>query len=240
MKKYKANISSTFTGIIAYFQNMLVHPNPMIRKYALEYYKEAIEITAKIGAKTTGGHFLSFALKDFYDEARKKYLLESFFESMHYLSKFAKINGLESLTWEHMPSPYEPPHTIDEVHNLFREVNSNSEVPVYLCFDLGHTTAFDLTDDKDKNVYNVLEKVLPYTNMLHLQQCDGIGDRYWPFTPEFNSQGIIEPKKILQIINDYSDNEIMLVFEIIHGPELSEKKIIEEHKISVEYWREFL
>jgi len=239
-RKYNACISSTFTGIMAYYQNMLVHPNPVIRKYSLEYYKDAIEISAKIGATTTGGHFLSFALKDFNDPERKKYLLESFIESISYLSKIARVNGLESLTWEYMPSPYEPPHTIDEVDKLFKEVNSCTEVPVYLCMDLGHTTAFDLTDDKDKDIYHVLEKVMPYINMLHLQQCDGIGDRYWPFTPEFNSVGIIDPKKVLKIINGCSDRKILLVFEIIHGFELSEKKVVEEHKISVEYWKKFL
>ena len=240
LKKYDANISSTFTGLIAYLQNMLVHPDLTIRKRSLEYYEEAIKITKKIGGKTTGGHLLSFSLKDFYDKDRKKYLLDSFFESIYHLSKIAKINGLESLTWEYMPSPYEPPHTIEETSKLFNEVNSYCEVPIYLCFDLGHTTAFDLKDPKDKDLYYVLEKVLPYTNMLHLQQCDSIGDRYWPFTPEFNNIGVIDPKKILQIINDYSDNKVLLVFEFLHGFELDERKIIEDYKTSVDYWRSFL
>lgn len=83
--------------------------------------------------------FFHFNLKDFYDADRKKYLLESFLESIYYLSKIARINGLDSLTWEYMPSPYEPPHAIEEVNKLFNELNPYCEVPIYLCFDLGHT-----------------------------------------------------------------------------------------------------
>ena len=241
VKKYNANITSTFTGLIAYLQNMLVHPNPKVRMSAVKYYENTIIFTSNIGVPTTGGHFLSFAIKDFEDKSRKKYLMDSFFESMAYLSNIAYEHGLTSLIWEYMPTPYEPPHTIKEAEELYKEINSYTKIPVYFCFDLGHTTAFDINiKDNNRNIYYVLEKLIPMTSMLHLQQCDEIGDRYWPFIPEYNNIGIIDPKKIIKIINDYSDHKIQLYFEFIHGCEVSGNKIIEDHKYSVDYWLKYI
>ena len=241
LKKYDAKISSTFTGLNAYLQNMLVHSDPIVRKAAIDYYIDAIKISVEIGAPTTGGHFLSFAIKDFNNKKRKEYLMQSFFESMIHLSKIAYENKLSSLTWEYMPTPYEPPHTIAEAKSLYEEINSYSSVPIYLTFDLGHTTAFDLeTGNKDRDVYHVLENIIPMTNTIHLQQCDGVQDRYWPFIPEYNNVGIIDPKKILKLINDYSDHKIHLMFEFLHGCEISGEKIIEDYRYSMEYWLKYL
>jgi len=241
VKKYNAKVSSTFTGLNAYSQNMLVNPNPTIRKAAIDYYEDAIKISSKIGAPTTGGHFLSFSIKDFNDKNRREYLMESFFESIIYLSHVAFQHNLTSLTWEYMPSPYEPPHTVREAEKFYEEINSYTKVPIYLTFDLGHTTAFDISEkNKDRDVYYVLEKLIPMTNIIHLQQCDGIGDRYWPFIPEYNEIGIIDPGKVIKLIDDCSDHKIDLMFEFIHGCEVSGKKIIEDHKYSVDYWMKYL
>ncbi|MHB1276616.1 MAG: sugar phosphate isomerase/epimerase family protein [Candidatus Humimicrobiaceae bacterium] len=241
IKKYNASISSTFTGLTAYLQNMLVHPNPRVREAAINYYEDAIKITSEIGATTTGGHFLSFTVKDFNNNLRREYLMKSFFETMSYLSNIAYQNGLTSLTWEYMPTPYEPPHTIREAEELYNEINSYTKVPVYFCFDLGHTTAFDIgRQSEDRGIYHVLKKLIPMTSMLHLQQCDEVGDRYWPFIPEYNNIGIIDPKKIIEMINEYSDHKINLYFEFIHGCELSGEKIIEDHKYSADYWKKFI
>ena len=85
-----------------------------------------------------------------------------------------------------------------------------------------------------------MEKIIPITNIIHLQQCDGLGDRHWPFTPEYNEVGIIKPQKILKLINDNSDHAIDLIFEFIHSCELSGDKIIEDYKYSAAYWMKYL
>jgi sugar phosphate isomerase/epimerase len=237
VKKYKAKISSSFTGLNVYSQNMLGHPNPMIRKAALEYYVDAIKISSKINIPVTGGHFLAFTMKDFNNKETREYLIQSLFESIIYLSKVAYEYKLSSLTVEYMATAYEIPHTLKEAKKFFEEINTYSKVPVYLTFDLGHTSAFDLdVNDKNKDVYHVLENVIPMTSIIHLQQTDGLGDRHWPFTPEFNEIGIIKPEKVLKIINDNSDHPIDLIFECMHGCELSGDKIIEDFKYGTDYW----
>ncbi len=241
VKKYDAKISSTFTGLMAYMQNMLVHPSPVLRKAAIDYYKDAILISSTLGAPCTGGHLLSFSIKDYADKKRREYLMESFFESMVYLSGVAKENGLQSLVWEYMPSLYEPPHTVDECLRFMEQVNKYSHLPIRICFDLGHTTSFDIAqDDKDRDIYYVLEKIMPYVNMLHLQQCDGIQDRYWPFTEEYNKIGVIDPKKIYKIINSSANEKIDLYLEFYHGGEIGPDTIVHDYKASTEYWLSFI
>ena len=241
VKKYNCKISSSFTGLTVYGQNMLGHPNPVIRKSALDYYIDAIKISSKLNIPVTGGHFLAFTLKDFNNKKTREYLMQSLFESIIYLSKVASDHNLNSLTLEYMATPYEIPHTIEEAKKFLEEINTFSKVPVYLTFDLGHTSAFDLDiNDKNRDVYYVLENIIPITNIIHLQQCDGLGDRHWPFTPEYNEVGIIKPQKILKLINDNSDHEIDLIFEFIHSCELSGDKIIEDYKYSADYWMKYL
>jgi D-erythrulose 1-phosphate 3-epimerase len=241
VKKYKAKISSSFTGLNVYSQNMLGHPNPMIRKSALEYYVDAIKISSNINIPVTGGHFLAFTMKDFNNKETREYLMQSLFESIIYLSKIAYEHKLSSLTLEYMATPYELPHTMKEAKKFFEEINAFSKVPVYLTFDLGHTSAFDLdVNDKNKDVYHVLENVIPMTNIIHLQQTDGLGDRHWPFTAEFNEIGVIKPEKVLKIINDNSDHQIDLIFECMHSCEISGDKIIEDFKYSADYWKKHM
>ncbi len=241
LKKYDAKISSTFTGLNAYLQNMLAHPEPMVRKAAIDYYELAIKISAEIGAPVTGGHLLSFTVKDYNDKERRNYLMNSFFESMAYLSQIAYDYNLSSLTWEYMSTPYEPPHTVEEAERLYKQVNSYTMVPVYLTFDLGHTTGFDLEEgDKNKDVYYVLEKIIPMTDIIHVQQRNSTQANYWPFTPEYNKAGIIDPKKIIKMVNDYSDHTIHLIFEFMHGFDECGENIIRDYKYSLEYWLDYL
>ena len=118
VKKYNSKISSTFTGLNTYSQNMLGHPNPVIRKSALDYYIDAIKISSKTNVPITGGHFLAFTIKDFNNKKTREYLMQSLFEAIIYLSKVAYDYNLKSLTLEYMATPYELPHTIKEAKKI--------------------------------------------------------------------------------------------------------------------------
>ena len=240
-KKYNSKISSTFTGLFTYYQNMLGHPNISFRQEAVLYYENAIRITSLLGASSTGGYFFSFTDKDINSIDMKNDMIDFYCKSIINLSKFAKKYKLEYLTIEYMPSPYEPPHKISEAEELLNSINNFSEVPIYLTLDLGHTVSYDLDiNGKDTDVYYVVEKLLPITKIIHLQQTDGKGDRHWPFTPEFNKIGIINPKRIIDLINKYSKHQIELIFEILPSCEQSVSKIISDQKESVEYWFKYL
>jgi sugar phosphate isomerase/epimerase len=106
--------------------------------------------------------------------------------------------GQKYFLWEAMPSPREIPHTPEEAVDLMQEVNECAAIPVHICFDLGHCNSFDF--DKPGDPYAWLEELLPYVPVVHLQQTDGISDHHWPFTPEYNKLGIINPDRIIDIV----------------------------------------
>jgi D-erythrulose 1-phosphate 3-epimerase len=85
-----------------------------------------------------------------------------------------------------------------------------------------------------------LEKLLPYTPVVHLQQTDGKGDHHWPFTPEYSRKGIVKPKRVMEIVKNSPLKRVDLVFELGHALDSPDQKIIDDHKASVEAWAKWL
>ncbi len=76
--------------------------------------------------------------------------------------------------------------------------------------------------------------------MIHVQQTDGKMDRHWPFTRQFNQQGIIHPQKALEAIEQSGAREAILMLEIIHPFETEETQVLDDLKETVEYWKKYL
>ena len=77
--------------------------------------------------------------------------------------------------------------------------------------------------------------------IVHLQQTDVNNSRHWPFTPENNKVGIVDPQKTLQTIEASGAKEMFLHFEIIHRESYEqESRVISDLKESVAYWRSYL
>lgn len=238
-KKYSLHLTSAFTGLASYSFNLLLHPDLGMRMDALNWYEQAIKTAAKMGADGSGGHMGALSMQDFKDKNRKKYLMEFLTEALQHLSQVAKEAGQKFLLWEPMPLKREPPCTIEEAKQLHRMVNEGVAIPIQFCLDLGHQCAVGTTG-KDRDTYEWLRQLAPYSPVIHIQQTDGKGDRHWPFTEEYNCQGIIEPEKVIQAINDSGAEEVILLFEIIHPFEAEEKLVLTEIKESVEFWKGYL
>jgi len=133
----------------------------------------------------------------------------------------------------------EPPCTIEEAKQLHRMVNEGAAIPIQFCLDLGHQCTVGV-NGKDRDTYEWLRQLAPYSPVIHIQQTDGQGDRHWPFTEEYNSKGIIEPEKVIQAINDSGAEEVVLLFEIIHPFEEDEEKVLNDLERSVKYWRKWV
>lgn len=48
-------LHSTFTGLAAYSENLLLHPDPQRRERALAWYRRAIDFTAAAGGRSPAG-----------------------------------------------------------------------------------------------------------------------------------------------------------------------------------------
>ena len=227
VERFDLQVSSTFTGLGAYSSNLLLHPNPAMRKDALTWYERAIELSARLGATATGGHFGAFSCEDYADSQRRSYLEDSLIEGMAHLCTVARRAGLDQLLWEPMPLLREAPATIEEAERLYERVNKNAAVPIRFCLDLGHQCTAG-AQAKDRDPYEWLRRIGPLCPYIHLQQTDGEGDHHWPFTEEYNSRGIIHPDKVIESLEKSGTREVRLIFEIFHPFETVEDRILDD------------
>ncbi len=239
-REYGIVIHSAFTGLAAYSFNLLMHPNPGMRADALDWYEKAIDMASLMNVEAVGGHVAALSWKDYKNEERKKYLINSLIESLQYLSYVAKYKNLKMLLWEPMPVAREPPATIEEAKTLLKLVNEKAAIPIKLCIDLGHACNPWATKKEDLDPYQWLRELGKDSPCLHIQQTDGKADRHWPFTEEYNKIGIIKPDKVLEALEESGSKENYLFLEIIHPFEYREDKVIEELVESVKYWKEYI
>ncbi len=238
-KENGLTINTAFTGYKAYASNLLMYPDLSLRQEAIRWYEKAIVAVSKLNISGIGGHFAAYSVNDYASPERREYLGRVFIESIRYLSEVAGRWGLSHLILEPMGVFRELSMSIERTLELLEEINSqNRGVPVKLCIDVGHQFIYET--EKDADPYLWLKKMAHLSSVIHLQQTDGKADRHWPFTPEFNKIGIIDPKKVLQAINESGVKEVELVFEIAHPPATEENKVLEDLRESVEYWRGFV
>jgi len=233
---YGLVVYTTFFGLAFYSYNQLLHPDIEIRQDALHCCEEAIFITKELGARATGGPLGSLSMKDFSNPSRKNYLTNQLIESLQHLSQVAALEGLEFLLWEPTPLAREITHTMEEAKDFYRKVNEGAAIPIKFCLDVGHQCAVD-TEGEDKDPYAWLREFASISPVIHIQQTDGKLDTHWPFTEEYNKKGIIEPEKIVRAIEDSGADEVFLFLEILHPFEADEKKVLEDIRESVAYWK---
>jgi len=239
-RDYGVKIHSTFTGLAAYSFNLLMHPNPGMRADALDWYEQAVRVAGMFKAEATGGHVAAMSWRDHRDPERRKYLLDCLIEALKYLSGLGKKHGLKMLLWEPMPVAREPPATLEEAKKLIKRVNEGASIPVKYCIDLGHACNPWTDKKEDLDPYAWLRSLGAESPCIHVQQTDGLMDRHWPFTEEYNSKGIIKPDKVLEALKESGSSGNYLFLEIIHPFEYREDKVLEELEKSVKYWKDFI
>jgi hypothetical protein len=187
-----------------------------------------------VGADATGGHFGALSSHDHANPRRRIEVRDALVANVVSLARTSRALGLSSLLWEPMPVAREIPHTPDEAVELLAEVNDSLGVPVRLCFDLGHCCAADLATPADPHVW--LEQLLPWTDVIHLQQTDGRGDHHWPFTAEFAARGIVDVRRVVEIARQSPRDAVYLFLEICHGHEVPDERVLDDLKASVDTW----
>jgi len=233
--KYVIKIDSIFTS--AYTRvNHLMHPYADGRKIWLDWFKRFFEIGAKLGAKNGGSHFgiLTF---DTYDDLKKReYIINEGIKGWQELSFYAKDLGYECLIFEPMSVPREMANTVEEATLLMDAVNENCGIPMKICLDVGHAPHPDQRDP-----YFWIERLGAASPVIHLQQTVLHKSNHWPFTPEYNEQGIIHANKVLSALEKSGCKESLLMFEIGHREHYdSDFRIIEDLKASVDYWKQYV
>jgi sugar phosphate isomerase/epimerase len=152
------------------------------------------------------------------------------------LSAYAREVGLRYLFFETMSVPRELAHTVEETKELHARLNAKSATPIRLCLDVGHAPH---PAQRDSELW--LRQLGSLACIVHLQQSDANNSRHWPFTPEYNRIGVVDPARILEAIQASGAEEIYLHFEITHRESYEqESRVVADLRDSVTYWRGFL
>lgn len=235
---HDVKIGSTFTGSRAYLGNMLLHPTSHYRSWAADWLRRAVDVTAVLGARATGGHIGAHAAGR---SAATPSLEDELISTAVDLGHRAARAGLEYLMLELMPGPGEVPAGPGQALAMLEWISAGSPVPYYLCLDLGHACGPAARDGARPDlVYEWLEELGPITRCVHLQQTDGLGDRHWPFTEAHQAQGVIQPGRVLRALRGFRLPEVDLVLELAHPPEATPERVAADWAESVLVWRRAL
>jgi sugar phosphate isomerase/epimerase len=235
LDQYKLTVPSVFFGVFTR-RSMLMSPDLQTRMMWFEWYKGLVRMAVELGAKEAGSPFGAISVHDANDPQRRQVRINEALRLWRELSFYAKDCGLEYLYFETMSTKREIPDTIESTRELFGRMNENAVLPTYVCQDVGHAP-----DPSQRDRYQWLRELGSITKIVHLQQSDENNSRHWPFTPEYNAIGAVDPQKTLKAIEESGVEKMSLDFEIFHRESAEQEPlVIQDIKKSVEYWRQYL
>lgn len=235
LQQYNLQIDSVFSGNFTR-RHLVLHPDAGGRQLWLDWYKALIDLGAAIGAFSAGSHFGAMSMRDLSDPDRYQRRLAEGIRLWQDLSVYARDAGMRYLFFETMSVPRELAHTVEEAKDLHAQLNANSAIPIRLCLDVGHAPH---PAQRDSELW--LRQLGSLACVVHLQQSDANNSRHWPFTPEYNRLGVVDPARTLAAIQASGAEEIYLHFEITHRETYElESRVIGDLRQSAAYWREYL
>ena len=235
LEKYDLTIHSLMTSTYTRV-NHFMYSYPELRQAWCDWFRRFADLAARLGARAVGSHFGILSVRDVSDPARYCQRVNEAVRHWQELSHYAQEVGLEFVFFETMSIPREMGYTIAEARELLARVNEDAGVPMYFCLDVGHAPHPD-----ERDPYPWLSELGRDTRIVHLQQTEWGHSRHWPFTPEYNAVGIIDPPRVLRLLAESGAEDIFLGFEISHREKYEvEHKVVPELKASVAYWRQYL
>lgn len=218
-------MTSSFTRV-----NHFTHPDKAYRDVWFDWFIDFLKIGRQFGAKSAGSHFGILTVESL-KEKDKLYK-----EAIHYwseLSNIAKELNYEFLFFEPMSVDREFGNTIEKTEQILNDLNDKSAIPFKICLDVGHAPHPTQRDYREW-----LQRLAKYSPIIHLQQTTINSSNHSPFTSFYNSNGIIDPHWIINLLNELELSP-ELDFEIgFREKEEVEPIIIRELKESVDYWKQ--
>ena len=233
LDRHGLSAETTFTGLAAYSLNLLMHPDPGHRRGALDWYLAVVDLTARIGCRGVGGHVGAMSVADWSDAACQAQRWSGLKHDLAEIAAHARAAGLDYLLIENLASRREP-STIATVQALLTEGDAE-HVPVRLCLDVGHQCVPGTTG-ADRDPYAWLKHFGGRLAEVQLQQSDGLADRHWPFTPERNEGGRIDPNRVLDTLADSGAEDVLLMLEVIPAWEEDDQQVLAGLRASAELW----
>lgn len=235
LQRYDLTVDTMMTGNHTRV-NHLLHPHEEMRAVWFDWFKGFIDIGAHVGARGLGSHFGALSFTDLQDEARYTARVEEAVRFWQELSFYAKDAGLDYLFFETMSVPREMAYTVERARALYARVNEHVGVPVYLCLDAGHAP-----HPAERDPYPWLRALGHLAPLVHVHQTEQGHSRHWPFTPEYNRIGIVDPWLVLQALQSTGRDEFWLGLEVFHRERWEEeKRVLDDLIASADYWRQYV
>ena len=231
-------LHSTFTGLAAYSDNLLLHPDRAGRQAAATWFGWAIDWTAALGGVATGGHVGAFSVPDWTDPARHDSRWHEFQASLLDLSGEARRAGLEYLMVENLAAAREP-STMTMIRDLLAD-GDDDHVPIRLCLDVGHMCVPGTAGD-DRDPYAWLRELGRAAPVVQLQQSDAEGgDHRLAVHGRAQRRRVRSTDHVLDALRQVGVDETALILEVIPPFEQDDGAVLDDLAASVEYWGEAL
>ncbi|MFA4044449.1 MAG: hypothetical protein HZRFUVUK_001236 [Candidatus Fervidibacterota bacterium] len=239
VSQYGIIIETTFTSAFTRV-NHLLHPDPLMRRMWFNWFKRFFELSSRLGAIGSGSHFGIMSVRDYNDEKKRSELIREGVKLWQALTRVASDVGLKFLMFEPMSIPREMGETIAKARMLYEAVNENSAVPFLMCLDVDHGDAFS-GDPRDSDPYAWLEEFGSISPVVHIKQSLEDKGGHWPFTEEYNREGKIHPKRVVEALERSGATEVTLTLEISHRERRPfEERVISDLVESVKWWRAYV
>jgi len=234
-ERYGIEVHSLMTGTFSR-TNHLLYPQDELRELWFGFFKRFVDLGVALGAHSVGSHFGILSVRDVSDPDRYRARVDEAVRLWQELSFYARERGLAYLYYEPMSVPREMGYTISQARSLYERVNARVGVPVYLCLDVGHAA-----HPLERDPYEWLAELAPYAPIVHLQQTEAGYSRHWPFVDEYNTRGIVDARRVLDILSARGREDVWLGFEGMHRERYEqESEVIPDQVASARYWRRYL
>ena len=235
-ERHGARITFTFTGNYSRL-NAMAHPDPAVRRHYLGWFKRFVDITADLGAASTGSQIGILTTRDDADPQRRAERLAQCMDLWRELALHAKERGLKYLMWEPMSVRRELGHTIADTLRLQEEINRDMPIPILINADIDHGDVTSPNPD-DTDPYAWARALARFSPVVHIKQSSMNKGGHWPFTAQHNRDGRITPEPLLKALREGGGTDNELVFEFtFREREPTDSSVVPALRESVEFWR---
>ncbi|CAA9578942.1 MAG: hypothetical protein AVDCRST_MAG33-3383 [uncultured Thermomicrobiales bacterium] len=226
-------IHSAFVGLANYTYNGLLDPDQATRHWWRQWWLNAVEVAADIGAKAVGGPLGGMSVADASDPGRRERLTDDLVESVVEIARVTKAAGLRELLIEPTPLRREIPHTPERAGELLARLDGHDGVPVRYLIDLGHALYRPLYADAarlDPWLAGLGDRV----GAFHLQNTDTLSDSHWGWP---DARGTIDLAANLGEIRAAGHAATPLILEVFYPFEADDDAVLASLASSVAHCR---
>jgi len=237
MNKYDIKVNSCFTGAFTRL-NHLAHPDKDQQKHWINYFKHFIDLSLDLGANYVGSHLGILSYDD--NKKRNKILNNRVIKNWQILGEYAYKKKLKSLIWEPMSISREFGETINECKKIQFLLNKKKYSNFKLCLDVGHGD-INSKDKKNYDPYYWLKSFVKESPVIHIKQVHKGSFGHLPFTKKNNLKGIVNAKKVINIIEKQGNYNTELAFELsFKERDPIDKNVKKDVISSVKHWKKHL